>query len=379
MVRNVVLPSMACMALSSTFSGTYIRVDQNKRAIAPIGKNCSHPFRDLPRKIDIGIKGGQQNLRVSHRSLVVRIVPFFREGRLAQGEKVLGDVRVLIKRAQSIDEVPAIESLVLITIKACYPSWTNQKRADGGQPREFVEVNHKIEPLPPQISNCAEQRKKETQHPVALDAVNILRGHQSEKLPRLLVPSHAKNMQLALQQIVLHVLERGIGHDGSAHLEELDEQYSPTRRDRAPASKRRKQPANNLPYIPIDKPQQRRFLHGLGNGRRLFVAHAFDKEKSDPNGIRTRVTAVKGRCPRPLDDRVTRAGQYRNWLCCCKQFTPEPETPGRLLRTSGLSNLQRVPIESSFQFGCKSEITRMKPKERSEHSLFQIQVKVFGQ
>jgi hypothetical protein len=28
---------------------------------------------------------------------------------------------------------------------------------------------------------------------------------------------------------------------------------------------------------------------------------------SDPNGIRTRVTAVKGRCPRPLDDRVTRA------------------------------------------------------------------------
>src|SRR5205823_10635861 len=27
-------------------------------------------------------------------------------------------------------------------------------------------------------------------------------------------------------------------------------------------------------------------------------------EGSDPNGIRTRVTAVKGRCPRPLDDRV---------------------------------------------------------------------------
>ena len=28
----------------------------------------------------------------------------------------------------------------------------------------------------------------------------------------------------------------------------------------------------------------------------------------DPNGIRTRVTAVKGRCPRPLDDRVGSAG-----------------------------------------------------------------------
>src|SRR5438876_8671778 len=32
---------------------------------------------------------------------------------------------------------------------------------------------------------------------------------------------------------------------------------------------------------------------------------------SDPNGIRTRVTAVKGRCPGPLDDRVAKAGQYR--------------------------------------------------------------------
>ena len=32
------------------------------------------------------------------------------------------------------------------------------------------------------------------------------------------------------------------------------------------------------------------------------------KMRSDPNGIRTRVTAVKGRCPRPLDDRVTKPG-----------------------------------------------------------------------
>jgi hypothetical protein len=30
----------------------------------------------------------------------------------------------------------------------------------------------------------------------------------------------------------------------------------------------------------------------------------------DPNGIRTRVTAVKGRCPRPLDDRVRKSAQY---------------------------------------------------------------------
>ncbi len=25
---------------------------------------------------------------------------------------------------------------------------------------------------------------------------------------------------------------------------------------------------------------------------------------SDPDGIRTRITAVKGRCPKPLDDRA---------------------------------------------------------------------------
>ena len=28
-------------------------------------------------------------------------------------------------------------------------------------------------------------------------------------------------------------------------------------------------------------------------------------KNGDPNGIRTRVTAVKGRCPKPLDDRVS--------------------------------------------------------------------------
>ena len=31
-------------------------------------------------------------------------------------------------------------------------------------------------------------------------------------------------------------------------------------------------------------------------------------QANDPNGIRTRVTAVKGRCPGPLDDRVRKPG-----------------------------------------------------------------------
>ena len=38
----------------------------------------------------------------------------------------------------------------------------------------------------------------------------------------------------------------------------------------------------------------------------VCIKTRFSSEKrGDPNGIRTRVTAVKGRCPRPLDDRVS--------------------------------------------------------------------------
>ena len=56
---------------------------------------------------------------------------------------------------------------------------------------------------------------------------------------------------------------------------------------------------------------------------------------SDPNGIRTRVTAVKGRCPGPLDDRVTKAGQYRivilsrkaNCRIVFQGFSPEATHP----------------------------------------------------
>src|SRR5437764_12976969 len=32
------------------------------------------------------------------------------------------------------------------------------------------------------------------------------------------------------------------------------------------------------------------------------LSRLVEKIESDPNGTRTRVTAVKGRCPRPLDD-----------------------------------------------------------------------------
>src|SRR5438045_330733 len=56
--------------------------------------------------------------------------------------------------------------------------------------------------------------------------------------------------------------------------------------------------------------------------RYAFAARSPLYEGSDPNGIRTRVTAVKGRCPGPLDDRVIWHpwdGQYPNCHC----FTQE--------------------------------------------------------
>ena len=37
---------------------------------------------------------------------------------------------------------------------------------------------------------------------------------------------------------------------------------------------------------------------------RFFIRMQNILECGDPTGIRTPVTAVKGRCPRPLDDRV---------------------------------------------------------------------------
>ena len=40
-------------------------------------------------------------------------------------------------------------------------------------------------------------------------------------------------------------------------------------------------------------------------GRKRIKSRSYG-QTGDPNGIRTRVTAVKGRCPRPLDDRVTK-------------------------------------------------------------------------
>ena len=35
-----------------------------------------------------------------------------------------------------------------------------------------------------------------------------------------------------------------------------------------------------------------------------LICRAISAKIGDPNGIRTRVTPVKGECPRPLDDRV---------------------------------------------------------------------------
>src|SRR5438034_11555660 len=74
----------------------------------------------------------------------------------------------------------------------------------------------------------------------------------------------------------------------------------------------------------------------------------------DPNGIRTRVTAVKGRCPGPLDDRVAKAGQYRiefatrkaNWERECRsQFSRLQATRLRLQVAFSQDRQPTVPYE----------------------------------
>jgi hypothetical protein len=54
--------------------------------------------------------------------------------------------------------------------------------------------------------------------------------------------------------------------------------------------------------------------------RHLRAGLRFSHKTRDPNGIRTRVTAVKGRCPRPLDDRVRRAPNIRSAPASGKEF-----------------------------------------------------------
>ena len=44
-----------------------------------------------------------------------------------------------------------------------------------------------------------------------------------------------------------------------------------------------------------------------------FSCPGLANKVGDPNGIRTRVTPVKGECPRPLDDRVV-SGREENAL-----------------------------------------------------------------
>jgi hypothetical protein len=107
-------------------------------------------------------------------------------------------------------------------------------------------------------------------------------------------------------------------------------------------------------------PHHRTMANMAGNRRRRYAMVLCNRlicrlyERSDPNGIRTRVTAVKGRCPGPLDDRVAKAGQYRiefaarkaNWRHCLAPLlgvitrlraSPIRQAQGRLRRGYSLS------------------------------------------
>ena len=85
--------------------------------------------------------------------------------------------------------------------------------------------------------------------------------------------------------------------------------------------------------------------------------HSRRRARSDPNGIRTRVTAVKGRCPGPLDDRVTKPGNIgiatvrrkANWwsnLDCRRN----PDGASLSVSRSELVNQLDCPRGSAFVF-----------------------------
>ena len=67
-------------------------------------------------------------------------------------------------------------------------------------------------------------------------------------------------------------------------------------------------------------------------------------EESDPNGIRTRVTAVKGRCPGPLDDRVTKARAISN---CCSWT--QGKLPARPILTLWLLSVRNEDRRSTLR------------------------------
>ena len=77
----------------------------------------------------------------------------------------------------------------------------------------------------------------------------------------------------------------------------------------------------------------------------LFYAYSkklnFIRISGIPKGIRTPVTAVKGRCPRPLDDRDTKIA-LRNIvsLFLCK-VSVEPARPNDIIPTKILRNIFR--------------------------------------
>src|SRR3954464_9629441 len=88
------------------------------------------------------------------------------------------------------------------------------------------------------------------------------------------------------------------------------------------------------------------------------------QEDSDPNGIRTRVTAVKGRCPRPLDDRVRKAGGNIGNTANDATYLPSGST------------LESVAVEGAAQLAGAGEVAGMKAKGGCEHSLLQVEIEM---
>src|SRR5437773_4261652 len=82
---------------------------------------------------------------------------------------------------------------------------------------------------------------------------------------------------------------------------------------------------------------------------------------SDPNGIRTRVTAVKGRCPRPLDDRVGERQIARRRHTLQATFVALPPATGcidRLMLAVGRPNSHELDEIFSMNAAVRAAVSR---------------------
>ena len=105
----------------------------------------------------------------------------------------------------------------------------------------------------------------------------------------------------------------------------------------------------------------------LCNARKHYAIAALPPryDRNDPNGIRTRVTAVKGRCPRPLDDRVNESGAISELLLPSARqiafYTPALDTRAATTRAASQAR-ESAPLPARLRrSACSKLLAHSKP------------------